>query len=68
LDELVRSGQAETFDFAFIDADKTNYENYYERALRLLRVGGLIAIDNTIWSGKVADRASRMMTRWRSAG
>ncbi|HZE68271.1 MAG TPA: class I SAM-dependent methyltransferase [Pyrinomonadaceae bacterium] len=59
LDELVRSGQAETFDFAFIDADKTNYENYYERALRLLRVGGLIAIDNTIWSGKVADRAQQ---------
>ena len=57
LDELVRSGQAETFDFAFIDADKTNYENYYERALRLLRAGGLIAIDNTIWSGKVADPA-----------
>src|SRR5882724_258352 len=59
LDELVRSGQAETFDFAFIDADKTNYENYYERALRLLRVGGLIAIDNTIWSGKVADPAQQ---------
>ena len=55
LDELVKAGQAGTFDFAFIDADKTNYENYYERALQLLRVGGLIAIDNTIWSGKVAD-------------
>ena len=59
LDELIRRGQAETFDFAFIDADKTNYENYYERALRLLRVGGLIAIDNTIWSGKVADPAQQ---------
>jgi predicted O-methyltransferase YrrM len=58
LDELIKvegAGQAGTFDFAFIDADKTNYENYYERALQLLRVGGLIAIDNTIWSGKVAD-------------
>jgi len=55
LDELVRAGQAGTFDFAFIDADKTNYENYYERALHLLRVGGLIAIDNTLWSGRVAD-------------
>jgi len=55
LDELVSKGQTQTFDFAFIDADKTNYENYYERALQLLRVGGLIAIDNTIWSGKVAD-------------
>ena len=55
MDELVKTGEAGTFDFAFIDADKTNYENYYERALQLLRVGGLIAIDNTIWSGRVAD-------------
>lgn len=55
LDGLVKAGQAGTFDFAFIDADKTNYEHYYERALQLLRTGGLIAIDNTIWSGKVAD-------------
>jgi predicted O-methyltransferase YrrM len=55
LDELVKAGQAGSFDFAFIDADKTNYENYYERTLQLLRVGGLIAIDNTIWSGRVAD-------------
>lgn len=55
LDELINSGEAGTFDFAFIDADKTNYENYYERALQLLRVGGLITIDNTLWSGKVAD-------------
>ena len=55
LDGLVKSGQAGSFDFAFIDADKTNYENYYERTLQLLRVGGLIAIDNTIWSGRVAD-------------
>jgi len=55
LKELLRSEGAGTFDFAFIDADKTNYENYYELALQLLRTGGLIAIDNTIWSGKVAD-------------
>ena len=55
LDGLVAGGQAGTFDFAFIDADKTNYENYFERALQLLRKGGLIAIDNTIWSGRVAD-------------
>ncbi|PWT81418.1 MAG: SAM-dependent methyltransferase [Acidobacteria bacterium] len=55
LDELIDSGQSETFDFMFIDADKTNYDNYYERGLRLLRTGGLIAIDNTIWSGHVAD-------------
>lgn len=52
---LLKANQAGTFDFAFIDADKTNYDNYYERALQLLRTGGLIAIDNTLWSGKVAD-------------
>ena len=55
LDELLAKGEADSFDFAFIDADKSNYDNYYERALRLVRVGGLIAIDNTIWSGRVAD-------------
>jgi len=55
LDELLANGNADSFDFAFIDADKGNYDNYYERALRLVRVGGLIAIDNTIWSGRVAD-------------
>jgi predicted O-methyltransferase YrrM len=55
LDGLLANGQAGTFDFAFIDADKENYDAYYERALQLLRVGGLIAIDNTLWYGKVAD-------------
>ena len=55
LDELLAAGQAETFDFAFIDADKRNYEGYYERALQLIRPGGLIAIDNVLWSGRVAD-------------
>jgi predicted O-methyltransferase YrrM len=55
LDRLLESGEAGTFDFAFIDADKQNYDNYYERALQLLRVGGLIAIDNVLWGGKVAD-------------
>jgi caffeoyl-CoA O-methyltransferase len=55
LDALLKANEAGTFDFAFIDADKTNYENYYERTLHLLREGGLIAIDNTLWSGRVAN-------------
>lgn len=55
LDQLLAIGQAETFDFAFIDADKANYEGYYERSLQLIRPGGLIAIDNVLWSGQVAD-------------
>ena len=55
LDQLLTDGQAETFDFAFIDADKVNYNGYYERSLQLVRPGGLIAIDNVLWSGRVAD-------------
>jgi caffeoyl-CoA O-methyltransferase len=55
LDELLAQDGASTFDFAFIDADKSNYDNYYERALQLIRTGGLIAVDNTIWSGRVAN-------------
>ena len=55
LDRLLAQGEAGTFDFAFIDADKSNYENYYDRALALMRPGGLIAVDNVLWSGRVAD-------------
>ena len=57
LDELVATGQSGQFDFAFIDADKTNYKNYYERCLKLIRPGGVIAIDNVLWSGAVADES-----------
>lgn len=46
---------ADTYDFAFIDADKTGYADYYERCLRLVRPGGLIAVDNTLWNGRVAE-------------
>lgn len=57
LDRLMAEGQADSFDFAFIDADKSNYPTYYEQALQLVRPGGLIAIDNVLWSGRVADPA-----------
>jgi predicted O-methyltransferase YrrM len=59
LDRLLAEGQTSTFDFAFIDADKGNYDGYYERSLQLLRPGGLIAIDNVLWSGKVADPSNQ---------
>lgn len=55
LDHLIASGEAGSFDFIFIDADKTNYISYYSRAIELARTGGVIAIDNVFWSGKVAD-------------
>src|ERR1043166_9557381 len=54
LDAEIGKG-AGRYDFAFIDADKENYVHYYERCLKLLRAGGLIAVDNTLWSGRVAD-------------
>ncbi len=55
LDSLLAQGAAGSFDFAFIDADKVNYDRYYERSLRLVRPGGLIAIDNVLWHGKILD-------------
>jgi predicted O-methyltransferase YrrM len=55
LRNLVATGAGETFDFAFIDADKANYPNYYELCLQLVRPGGAIGIDNVLWYGKVAD-------------
>ena len=55
LDGLIAAGEAGRYDFAFIDADKSNYDGYYERVLTLLRANGLVLFDNTLWSGKVAD-------------
>jgi len=57
LDQLIQEGAAESFDFAFVDADKENYERYYERALKLLRLGGLAAFDNTLWHGTVINQS-----------
>ena len=50
---MIKDNQAGTFDFAFIDADKSNYDTYYEKCLILMKQGGVIAFDNTLWSGKV---------------
>jgi caffeoyl-CoA O-methyltransferase len=55
LSRLIAEGRTGAFDFAFIDADKQNYDHYYETALKLVRKGGLVAIDNVLWSGAVAD-------------
>src|SRR5579872_3783612 len=53
LDDRIRGGESGRYDFAYIDADKTNYDAYYERCLELLRPNGLVAIDNVLWSGDV---------------
>jgi len=60
---LARDPGPDAFDFAFVDADKTGYDAYYERCLALLRAGGLIAIDNVLWSGAVAQPADSDDTR-----
>lgn len=52
---LLSESRQDSFDFAFIDADKTGYDGYYERILRLLRPGGVVAVDNVFWDGRVAD-------------
>jgi predicted O-methyltransferase YrrM len=57
LDARLAAGEAGSYDFAFIDANKTGYDAYYERCLQLVRRGGLIAIDNTLWSGQVANES-----------
>jgi predicted O-methyltransferase YrrM len=57
LDARLAAGEAASYDFAFIDADKSNYDAYYERCLGLVRAGGLIAFDNTLWGGAVARAA-----------
>lgn len=57
LDAILADGKRESYDFAFIDADKTSYDGYYERCLSLLRPGGVIVIDNALWGGSVANPA-----------
>jgi predicted O-methyltransferase YrrM len=59
LDQLLADGEQAAYDFAFVDADKTGYDGYYERLLRLVRPGGLIAFDNTLWGGKVLEQDAR---------
>jgi predicted O-methyltransferase YrrM len=59
LDRRLAAGEAGSYDFAFIDADKESYLGYYEQLLKLVRPGGLIVVDNTLWGGDVADPANR---------
>jgi len=63
LDARLAAGEAGAYDFAFIDADKTAYDAYYERCLELVRQGGVIAIDNVLWSGSVARPAKTADTK-----
>lgn len=63
LDARLAAGEAGAYDFAFIDADKSGYDGYYERCLELLRPGGLIALDNVLWGGAVASPSEEADTR-----
>ena len=55
LDTLLSKGKHGTYDFAFIDADKVEYQGYFDKSIELLRVGGIIAVDNVLWGGSVID-------------
>jgi len=59
LDDQIAEGRTGTFDFAFIDADKSSYRGYLDRCLELLRPGGLVAVDNTLWSGRLVDESDQ---------
>jgi predicted O-methyltransferase YrrM len=59
LDALLAEGRENTFDLAFIDADKKSYPDYYERCVRLVRPGGVVALDNVLWGGEIADMAKQ---------
>lgn len=69
LRQLVADGEHGTFDFAFVDADKVNYREYHEELLKLIKVGGIIAYDNTLWSGTVAlsgdEEVENHLSSWR---
>ena len=55
LNTLIKEGHEDSFDFGFIDADKSNYQSYYEKCLILIRPGGVVAVDNVLWGGRTAD-------------
>ncbi|GAM97202.1 O-methyltransferase family protein [alpha proteobacterium U9-1i] len=59
LDRRIQAREADRYDFGFIDADKTGYDAYYERGLKLLRPGGVMLFDNMLWSGRVADPSDK---------
>ncbi|XP_047959453.1 flavonoid 3',5'-methyltransferase-like [Salvia hispanica] len=65
INQLLQNGEEGTFDFAFVDADKENYINYHELLLKLVRVGGMIAYDNTLWSGTVALADDDLSQEWK---